>query len=118
MAKREIVANEALVARCGLYCGACRSYLGDRCPGCRENEKAGWCKVRKCCNDEGFATCADCTRFPDPRDCPKFHNPIARVIGFLLRSDRRACILQVRSKGLAEHAAIMAGLRRQSLRPR
>ena len=50
-----------LVARCGLYCGACGSYLKGRCPGCRENVKATWCKVRACCGEHSYASCADCT---------------------------------------------------------
>jgi len=31
---KEIIADEKLVAKCGLYCGACGAYLKGRCPGC------------------------------------------------------------------------------------
>ena len=32
--------NPEKIAFCGLYCGACRQYLKEKCPGCRKNEKA------------------------------------------------------------------------------
>ncbi|MDD5308214.1 MAG: DUF3795 domain-containing protein [Deltaproteobacteria bacterium] len=114
--KKEIVADVKLVARCGLYCGACGAYLNGRCPGCAGNDKASWCKVRSCCAKRSYASCADCTEFADPRDCARFHNVMSRIIGFVLRSDRRACVLQIREKGLDGHARIMAESRRQSIR--
>lgn len=52
------------VAYCGLYCGACKSQLKGKCPGCYGNEKATWCEIRKCCNEHGYATCADCQLMP------------------------------------------------------
>ncbi len=113
---KEIVADPKLVAFCGLYCGACGTYLKGRCPGCRDNEKASWCKVRTCCLETGYSSCADCTKFPDPKDCGKFHNFISIVIGFVLRSDRRACITQIRQKGIEGHAEDMAATRRQTIR--
>ena len=63
---RSIVSDHGLVAYCGLYCGACGRYLKDKCPGCHENQKAGWCKVRVCCVDNHYASCADCEQFEDP----------------------------------------------------
>lgn len=109
-------ADPALVAACGLYCGACRSYLSGRCPGCAENGKATWCKVRSCNRERGYASCAECGEYPSAGECRKFNNVIARVVGFLLRSDRQACIAQVRALGLQGHAERMAALGRQSLR--
>ena len=91
-----IVADTRLVAYCGLYCGACGAYRRGRCPGCHENKKAAWCKVRTCCIDNGYATCAECHSQADPRDCEKFHNWISKLFGLIFRSDRRACILQIR----------------------
>jgi hypothetical protein len=64
---REIIADKKLIAFCGLYCGACARYLAEKCPGCRENEKASWCGVRSCCLERGYAGCADCVEFPDIR---------------------------------------------------
>ena len=114
---KEIVAEAGLVAYCGLYCGACRSYLKDTCPGCHGNSKAAWCKVRSCCKDAGYASCADCTAFADPRGCRKFNNVISKTIGFFLRSDRGACIRQIREMGLQGHSENMAMNKQQTIRP-
>ena len=75
---KQIIADKNLVAYCGLYCGACRSYLKGRCPGCHENTKASWCKIRPCCAEHSYATCADCEEFTDPDDCRKFNNWIGK----------------------------------------
>ena len=112
----DIVADENLVAYCGLYCGACRSYLKGKCPGCRENEKAAWCAVRTCCRGSSLTSCADCRSFPDPKACRKYHNFLSRTIGFFLRSDRSACIVQIKAKGLRGHAEDMASRRRHTIR--
>lgn len=112
---RSITADPSLVAYCGLYCGACGSYLKERCPGCHGNVKAGWCKVRACNIERKYASCAECTDFADPRDCRKFNNFVSRIFGLVMRSDRPACIAQIRSLGLDGHAREMAALKRQSL---
>ena len=31
--------DAAYVAACGLYCGACRKFVKEQCPGCWENKK-------------------------------------------------------------------------------
>jgi len=113
--KRELTRDPALVASCGLYCGACRSYLKGRCPGCLGNVKAGWCKVRTCCAERRLKSCADCEEHPDPDTCRKFNNLIARVIGIVLNSDRRACVLKIRELGLEGFAGIMAERGRQTV---
>lgn len=112
---QEVRADRSLVAHCGLYCGACRSYLKGRCPGCRENAKATWCGVRRCCQENAYASCADCRNYLDPRDCRLFHNLVSRAIGLVLNSNRRSCILQIRELGLDGHAAFMAERRLQTL---
>jgi len=115
---KEIVSDPGLVAYCGLYCGACRAYLKDRCPGCHESEKATWCKVRSCCIEHRFASCADCQEFPAPKDCREFNNIVAKLFGFLFRSDRPACIAQVRELGIQGHADDMARQKRQTVKRR
>jgi hypothetical protein len=116
MAKKEVVADPNLVAYCGLYCGACPRYLRAGCPGCLENERATWCAVRKCCKENELRTCADCASHSDPNSCRSYNNLIARAVGFFLRSNRRACILQIRELGVAGHAADMAQHRRMTIR--
>lgn len=113
---KPIVADPELVAYCGLYCGACGAYRKGRCPGCHENDKAAWCQVRTCCKDNRCSSCAACKTVADPQDCKKFNNWIAKIFAFIFRSDRRACVLQIREKGIAGHAEAMAAERKQSIR--
>jgi hypothetical protein len=112
----EIQAKAELVAYCGLYCGACKSYLKGRCPGCHENAKAGWCKVRACCRERQLSSCAECAEFPDPRACKKYNNFMSRLAGLVFRSDRAACIEQIKQLGLEGHATAMAGRGMQTIR--
>jgi hypothetical protein len=112
---REITADKNLVAYCGLYCGACKSYLRERCPGCHENAKATWCTIRTCCAEHGYQSCADCNEFKDPKQCAKFDNFVSRVFGLLFRSNRAACIECIRQKGLESFAGDMAARRAQSM---
>ena len=111
-----VKADPQLVARCGLYCGACRAYRAGRCRGCAENAKASWCKVRSCCSDHGHATCADCAQFADARACRKFNGWIPQLIGLVLRSDRPACIDRIRAVGCDAFAAEMAARGQQTIR--
>lgn len=113
---KPVVADTELVAYCGLYCGACGSYRRGRCPGCHENHKASWCKVRTCCRENGYASCAECQTTAEPRDCKKYNNIIARLFGLIFRSDRRACIVQIREIGLQAHAERMASQEAQTIR--
>ena len=113
---KEILADANLVACCGLYCGACRAYLRGRCGGCRENHKATWCKVRSCCSSNHFASCAECKDFQNPQECRKFNNLIAKIFGFIFRSDRAACVAQIRRLGLDGHAADMAAKGRHTIK--
>lgn len=113
---KEIVSSPDLVAYCGLYCGACGSYLRGRCPGCHENAKASWCAVRSCCMQNEYASCADCKEFSDPNECKKFNNFISKVFGFIFRSDRAACIRQIATLGIQGHADDMAMHKRQTIK--
>ena len=105
-----------MIANCGLFCGACGAWLKEKCPGCAKNEKASWCKIRACCKEHGYASCADCAEFADPMQCRKFNNLMSRTIGFVLRSNRAACIGQIKKAGLQGHADIMARERKQTIR--
>ncbi len=110
-----VTANPDLIAYCGLYCGACKAYLAGRCPGCRENTKAGWCKVRSCCIGAGRSTCAACPTHADPRTCGHYHNIVSRLFGLVFRSNRAGCIDRLRTVGAAAFAAEMAAAKRRSL---
>jgi hypothetical protein len=112
---REIPVDKNLIAYCGLYCGACRSYLSGKCPGCKENVKATWCKVRVCCIENSYLSCADC-QLMELKECRKFNNFFSKVIGLVLNSDRSACISQIREKGYDIFAADMAASKRQTIK--
>ncbi len=94
---KNIEANKELIAACGLYCGACRKYLSDKCPGCHDNEKATWCKIRSCAKGNGYHTCAECRK--DVSECKTYSNLIGKIFAFLFRSDRPACIRYIREHG-------------------
>ena len=113
---KEIKADKSLVACCGLYCGACQAYLKDKCKGCRENLKATWCQIRKCCLDNKYGSCADCKDFKEVNDCKKFNNIVSKIFAFVFKSDRKACIEQIKSLGLAGHAESMAKSKQQSIK--
>lgn len=113
---KEIVADPNLVAYCGLYCGACQKYLSDKCPGCHENEKATWCKVRACCMENKYATCADCTLLDNVSDCREYNSFMAKVFGFIFRSNREACIRRIQEIGVEQFAAEMADNQMMSIR--
>lgn len=105
---KDVTANKDLVAYCGLYCGACGSYLKGRCPGCRENAKAGWCPQRKCCAEHQYATCADCKELADAKDCRHFNTLIAKTMSLLFNSNRPAGVRKIRDLGPEGFAAFMA----------
>ena len=105
---RKIIADGELVAKCGLYCGACGAYLKERCPGCAGNEKATWCQVRKCCGERKYGSCAECGDFQRYEDCGKVYNFISRAISLFTRSDRPASLRRIKEIGRAAYAAEMA----------
>jgi len=113
---KEIVADANLIAFCGLYCGACRRYLLDKCPGCRENEKASWCGVRSCCLENNWNSCADCETVSNVSDCKKYNNFMARLFGFIFRSNRAACIALIKEKGYEDYARYMTENKLQSIK--
>ena len=108
---QEIPVDSELVAYCGLYCGACSRYLKGACPGCKQYSKGAWCRVRSCCIYSEYSSCAECRDFADPAGCRKYSTLLAKLIGFLFKSDRRACILHIRRHGLEQFTRHMAANR-------
>lgn len=106
------------IAACGLYCGACRKYQQEKCHGCRNNEKASWCGIRKCCIEHNYATCAECTEYANPKECKKFNNFIGKVVGVILNSNRAACIYRIKEIGCESYAMEMEAQGLQTLKRR
>ena len=85
-------------AACGLYCDNCYKMKNGKCPGCFKNEKASWCKIRSCCIENGYKSCADCKKM-SLEECKKFNNFIGKVFGFIFKSDRNANIRRIKEIG-------------------
>lgn len=104
-----IVADKRLVAYCGLYCGACKSYLKGKCKGCRENIKADkWCKIKKCCGDNTYENCADCKIYNSTLDCKMFNNTVSKLFSLIFGSNRNASIIKIKELGTQGYAEEMA----------
>lgn len=107
-------ANKEHIAYCGLYCGACRKYLSDKCPGCHANEKATWCKIRSCAKGHDFHTCAECSR--NVTECKIYSNFIGKIFAFLFSSDRPACIRYIKEHGEQAFAEEMTKRKCQTIK--
>jgi hypothetical protein len=103
-----IVVDTKFIAACGLYCPSCGKFKSEKCPGCAANEKASWCKIRSCCLEKEIANCSDCEEYQNPMDCVKYNNFMAKVFGYIYKSDRSKCIAHIREKGPKEYAYFMA----------
>lgn len=112
----EITVDKTLVSYCGLYCGACKRYLKGGCPGCIKNEKAGWCKVRKCCIENSYQSCAECKEYTDVSECKKLNNFFSKVFAFIFRTDRLAGITMIKEKGYENFAKLLAEEKRVAIK--
>ena len=105
---KSIEKNKELVAYCGLYCGTCKRYLKGKCVGCHDFVKATWCKLRTCCIENGYATCAECKTYSNANDCKKFNNWISKIFVLLFKSNRKGCIDRIKDVGLDKFVEEMA----------
>lgn len=103
------------IAYCGLYCGECGKFKKGKCSGCYNNEKASWCEIRKCCKENNYASCAECTITP-LTECKKYNNIFAKVIGFVTRTDRSKCISRIKEVGAEQFAKEMAEAKIMSMK--
>ena len=111
---KEVTITPQQIAAYGLYCGACKKFLNGKCPGCKENAKALWCKIRKCCQEKGFHTCADYDK--DVKQCKIHNNFVGKIFALLFNSDRAACIRYIRENGKDAFAEKMARNRQMTMR--
>jgi hypothetical protein len=94
-------APTVVVACCGLVCSDCGAYRKGRCQGCHgEKPMFRNCPVKACVKFRSFATCADCTAYPDLTQCGKLHNFISRIFAWIFRSDRVGNLNRIRQLGL------------------
>jgi hypothetical protein len=105
---RPLIADKHLIAYCGLYCGACKKYLAEKCFGCKRNTAATWCKVRVCGIERNYHSCAECTTFVESAKCKKFNNVISKIFSLIFGSSRIACIREIKKLGNEQYAKLMA----------
>lgn len=86
------------ISFCGLYCGNCPKYKKEKCPGCAGNAKASWCKIRSCCIENNYKSCAECSD-PGIESCKKFNNPLGTLFGIIFNSDRASGIRMIQNDG-------------------
>lgn len=115
MKQTNAVEDTNLIAACGLYCGACPRFLGGKCPGCRENSKAGWCKIRSCCLAAKIPNCAHC-RTNGHASCAVFNNLIGRIFSWIFRSNRPACVDRIAVVGEKAFAREMTETKRMTIK--
>jgi len=113
MIDKEINKDENLIAHCGLYCGACPSFKSGKCDGCRGNSAKSAvmykrCKVKPCCADNGFFTCADCTIYASTKACKKYNALFPKIAAWIESSDRSKAIEMIKIKGRTEFLTFMA----------
>ena len=104
MNEKQIIEDEQLIAYCGLYCGACPSFMSGKCDGCRgDSAKSAVvykkCKVKPCCVENGFFTCADCTIYASTKECKKYNPLLLKVAAWIESSDRSKAIEMIKAKG-------------------
>jgi hypothetical protein len=105
--------KENLISHCGFYCGACPNYTSGKCEGCRGNSPkcavgVKKCKVKQCCVENDFFTCADCTKCASTKECKKY-NPLSIAFGeWISSTSRRKGIEMIRKEGRAHFLAFMA----------
>jgi len=112
MTEKQIDKDEKLIAYCGLYCGACPTYIKGKCEGCRgDSSKCAvlykQCKVRPCCADNGFFTCADCTIYASTKECKKYNPLLLKIASWVESSDRSKAIEMIKAKGRADFLTFM-----------
>jgi hypothetical protein len=105
-------ANTNLISYCGFYCGACPNFKKDKCEGCKGDSvkcAVGFksCKVRPCCIENGYSSCAECEQYDSVKSC-KLYNPfMVNFFQFLMSSRRRKGIEMIKEKGEEVFAAFM-----------
>ena len=112
MTEKQIDKDENLIAYCGLYCGACPSFISGKCDGCRSNSAKSAvvykaCQVKPCCVENDFFTCADCTIYSSTKECKKYNPLLLKIASWVESSDRSKAIEMIKTKGRAEFAAFM-----------
>lgn len=71
----------------------------------------------KCGIDNNYLSCADC-KLIEPAECKKFNFIIAKIIGFIFNTDRKACIDCIKEKGYEAFVKEMSAVKRMAFKRR
>ncbi|HEY5591742.1 MAG TPA: DUF3795 domain-containing protein [Paludibacter sp.] len=110
-----------LISYCGFYCGACPKYIKKECLGCKGDSSEcaiGFraCKVRPCCIENGYSSCAECEKFDSVKEC-QIYNPILVRFGqFITRTSRRKGIEMIKEKGAESFLIFMMENRKVTMK--
>ena len=73
--------NKELIGCCGAYCGTCQVLKQNMCKGCKlgyQNDERditkAKCKIKICCINNNYSTCADCSKYNSCEIIQNFHN--------------------------------------------
>ena len=104
--------NDQYIGYCGLYCKACPAFISGKCDGCRgDSERCAVlykkCKVKPCCEENGFFTCANCTICASLKDCKKYNPLFLKILSWIGSTNRSKCIEMIKEKGNSEFLAFM-----------
>jgi len=111
MTKLTPVIDENLVAYCGLYCGSCAKYMKGNCPGCKENTKATWCKIRTCNIENGFKNCSHCNM-----EGISENNTIGKVFALIFKTDRPASLKFIEQHGELIYSQKMSEFKQMAIK--
>ncbi len=115
MLNQKISSKVSLIAACGLYCGSCRKYIKGSCPGCKENIKATWCKIRSCNLEHHTANCTECT-ITNSEECKSLNNTIGKIFKFVFKTDRLASLQYIANYGEQSYVDKMTALKQMAIK--
>ena len=110
--REQLTGDEQLISYCGLYCKECTLFTSGKCEGCRGGSTkcaVGYksCQVKPCCVENGFFTCADCTKYASTKECKKYNPLFLKLASWIQSTNRSKAIEMIREKGRAEFLAYM-----------
>ena len=108
----QMTCNEQFIGYCGIYCKKCPAFMSEKCDGCRvDSAKSAVyykkCKVKPCCVENGFLSCADCTIYASTKECKKYNPLLLKFFSWIESSDRSKGIEMIKTKGRAKFVEYM-----------
>lgn len=110
---KTIAPDNKNIAACGLYCGACRKFLAEKCSGCKPNKKQLGVKSAHVAKKTSLILVLNAPMMSGNASC----FPIDKQsICILFNSDRSACISYIKEQGEQAFAEEMTKRKCQTIR--